>query len=112
MKDEETGSIWQQVSGKAVFGPLKGKTLPFVPYDEVTFQLWSKEKKQGRVLKPDAKFATHYAKQDWEQQIAKLPFPRKSDRTLPGREIIIGIQLDGISKAYRLSSLTPDAPIL
>jgi hypothetical protein len=27
MRDEETGSWWQQVSGEAIHGPLKGRRL-------------------------------------------------------------------------------------
>jgi len=30
MRDEETGSWWQQVTGEAIFGPLKGRRLKLV----------------------------------------------------------------------------------
>ena len=35
MRDEETGSWWQQVTGRAIAGPLRGKRLTLVPHDEV-----------------------------------------------------------------------------
>ncbi len=37
MRDEETGSWWQQVTGKAIFGTLQGESLELAPYDELTF---------------------------------------------------------------------------
>ena len=43
MTDEETGSWWQQISGVAVAGPLKGRRLTRVFHDEVAFRLWLRE---------------------------------------------------------------------
>ena len=37
MRDEETGTYWQQISGLAVSGPLKGRQLTLVHSDELTF---------------------------------------------------------------------------
>ena len=34
MRDEETGSYWQQITGTAIAGPLKGRKLTLVPQDE------------------------------------------------------------------------------
>ncbi len=51
MRDDETGSWWQQVTGEAIFGPLKGKHLTPVFLDELTFATWKHEDPQGRVLR-------------------------------------------------------------
>ena len=40
MRDEETGSWWQQVTGEAIYGPLKGQKLQPFFHDELTFALW------------------------------------------------------------------------
>ena len=40
MTDEQTGSWWQQASGEAVFGPLKGRRLDLVAYEEIGFADW------------------------------------------------------------------------
>src|SRR5271154_5344294 len=53
LRDEETSSIWQQSTGEAIFGPLKGRQLDMVPSNELTFALWRKEQPQGQGLKPD-----------------------------------------------------------
>jgi hypothetical protein len=58
MRDEQTGSYWQQISGKAVSGPLSGQQLPFVHSDELNFGTWQSEEPQGTVLQDDAPYRT------------------------------------------------------
>ena len=48
MRDEETGTWWQQISGKAIFGKLKGATLELVVSDELSFGLWKQESPAGK----------------------------------------------------------------
>ncbi len=60
MRDEETGSWWQQITGKAIFGPLKGQQLEPVLSDELTFGLWKQESPTGQVLAPVAKYVKEY----------------------------------------------------
>ena len=47
MQDEETGSWWQQVTGEAILGPLKGKRLTLVDADQLTFSTWKSEAPNG-----------------------------------------------------------------
>jgi hypothetical protein len=72
MRDEETGTWWQQISGKAVFGRLKGEQLGAVLSDELTFGLWKQESPGGQVLAPVAKYVKEY-ESNWEPDVAKLP---------------------------------------
>ena len=113
MKDEETGSIWQQVSGKAIFGPLKGRGLTLVKYDELSFHQWIEEFPHGRVLKPsaDVLISSQYAKKDWEQRMNRYPVITQHGGAFSDREIILGIKIGIISKAYPLSALMPQTPI-
>jgi hypothetical protein len=43
MRDEETGTYWQQISGAAISGPLKGRHLTLVLSDELTLATWKLE---------------------------------------------------------------------
>ena len=52
MRDEETGSYWQQISGKAISGPYRGRELELVHSDELTFGLWRTENPNGTTLRP------------------------------------------------------------
>src|SRR5450755_2214526 len=107
MRDEETGSYWQQVTGKAIAGPLKGEQLTLVAQDELTFALWRKERPNGTVLAPIPHYAAKYEKASWEHEIGELPTVIHGTKgTLSDRETIIGIVMDGVAKAYPLNKLT------
>jgi hypothetical protein len=114
MRDEETGSWWQQVSGEAVLGPLKGRKLKQVNHDEISFAAWKREQPGGRVLKPDERVKDKYAPADWEESIGRLPVvtPSAEGDPLAPRELILGIEINGASKAYKFSDLARQAPLL
>jgi hypothetical protein len=113
MRDEETGSYWQQVTGAAIAGPLKGQQLTLVPQDELTFGLWKKAQPNGTVLAPLSPYASKYEKADWESEYSKLPTVIHGTKgTLADRETIIGVVRNGVAQAYPLSSLTVQSPVL
>jgi hypothetical protein len=115
MRDEETGTWWQQVSGEAIFGPLKGQRLREVAHDEVTFSLWKQEQLHGRVLKPDPTVPEKdYAPADWEQRLSKAPvrIAQQLDQSLPPRTIVVGLTVGNVSKAYPLDALVKQSPII
>jgi len=116
MRDEETGSWWQQVSGKAIHGPMQGHQLKSVFHDEVSFAIWKGEQPNGRVLKPDEKIVAknEYEKPDWEARYEKLRVVEGTDvdKRLPARTLVMGIALNGKSVAYPLSALQKQSPII
>ena len=113
MSDEETGSWWQQVSGEAIQGPMKGKKLAAIAQDEVSFDVWRRENPRGRVLRPDPRVAKQYAGADWENVIAKLPtVGTLTDKRLEPRALIIGIEHKGVAKAYPFTAVQKQSPLL
>jgi Protein of unknown function (DUF3179) len=113
MRDEETGSFWQQINGTAVAGPLKGSKLSLVQQDELTFDQWKEEHPKGTVLAPVARDAAHYEKANWESEIQKLPTVIHAPKgTLRDRETILGVTINGAARAYPLSKLTVESPVL
>ena len=66
MRDDQTGSYWQQITGEAVAGPLRGRRLNLIASDELSFALWAAEEPDGTILKDVARYASDYEKQDWE----------------------------------------------
>ena len=113
MKDEQTGSWWQQVSGRAIQGPLEGSQLKRVPHDEVTFATWKREHPATRVLTPDSKSQAKYASADWEAEIAKLPVvtPRRKSEPLEDRELVAGVFTPEAARAYVVADLARLGPI-
>jgi hypothetical protein len=114
MKDEETGTWWQQVSGKGIAGVHTGDQLTAVLHDEVSFAIWKQEHPEGRVLKPADDNPWKKFSDDWETKTAKLPTPARSseDSRLEPRTEILGIRIGNRAKAYPLALLQERAPVL
>jgi len=51
-KDVETGSRWQQSTGEAIDGPLKGSTLPLYDFVLTTWKEWRTRYPNTQVLQP------------------------------------------------------------
>lgn len=114
MQDEQTGSWWQQVTGEAIFGPLKGRRLDLVFHDEVTFGVWRREHPDTRVLRPDDSAPWHEFSKDWEVDTAKLPVvtPARPGSPLPPRELVAGVRVGEIARAYPWAVLKRHSPVL
>lgn len=114
MRDDETGTWWQQVSGKAIHGPLKGRQLKKVFHDELSYTIWKGEKPQGRVLRPDEKTVAQYEKADWEARIGRMRVVEGADvdKRLAPRTLVLGIEVGDKSIAYPLSALQKQSPIM
>jgi hypothetical protein len=116
MRDEETGSWWQQISGEAIQGPRKGEKLVPVDYDEVSYGIWKQEHADGRVLRPDPKIAAEnkYESADWESKVGKMPVrvDAKLDEALGPRTIVVGIGVNGAAKAYPFTAIESQNPII
>jgi hypothetical protein len=111
MRDNQTGSWWQQVTGRSIFGDLKDSSLELVPSDELTFGLWKQEWPDGQVLLPVAAYAGKY-ESNWEPEIQKLPtvvnFP---DSGVQSRKVVLGVEIHGVSRAYPLEKVRAQWPI-
>ena len=115
MRDEETGSWWQQVSGEAIMGPLKGSHLRSVFCDEIAFGIWKKENPQGRVLRPNAELdPKNYAPVDWEKRMlrTKVATSQASDARLEQRTLVIGVVIGDVARAYPAEALQKQSPII
>jgi hypothetical protein len=111
MRDRETGSWWQQVTGRAISGPLAGSTLELQSNDELTFGVWKSESPHGLVLSPVAGHEKDYD-EDWEKEVAKYPVPL----TFPGkgladRDVVLGISRGGQARAFPLARVRGANPV-
>jgi hypothetical protein len=116
MRDVETGSWWQQVSGEAIQGPLKGQRLETVFHDELTFGLWKREQPNGRVLRPNEQIAQagKYAPANWEQGMTTRPVTTSFafDKSIEPRALVVGVAIKDVSKAYPFTALLKQQLIL
>jgi hypothetical protein len=114
MKDEQTGSWWQQVTGEAIQGPLKGSRLNLVNHDEISFATWKHENPLGRVLQPDTSVQQSHEPADWEEQYSHFGVvtPASPGDSTPPRTLVYGLSIDGASKAYSNPSLQRQSPVI
>jgi len=114
MVDKETGSTWQQASGEAFEGPLKGKRLTIVPFLVTTWAEWRGRNPQTLAMVPEAASQAGYAQMN--TRYANMPFgtdrmPNRSplvrelDTRLPASEQVIGIEVGDAHKAYPVAAL-------
>jgi hypothetical protein len=103
MRDEQTGTYWQQISGRGISGPLAGQSLQLIPSDELSFALWKTEQPEGFVLKDVPRDAASYAPKDWETAIQKAypPVLNYPEHGLANRDLMLGIQAFGEARAFR-----------
>ncbi|HEX7023899.1 MAG TPA: DUF3179 domain-containing (seleno)protein, partial [Gemmatimonadales bacterium] len=113
MEDRETGSWWQQVSGEAIQGPLKGTRLARVFHDELSFGDWMREVPGGRVLRPAADTAWIRFSRGWEEETAGLPVRVNAplDPALEPRAVVAGVQIGATAKAYPMDRVRAQAPV-
>lgn len=111
MRDEETGSWWQQISGEAIQGKLKGQKLEAIDFDEISYGIWKRENPHGRVLRPEG---GKIEAADWEADVAKMPVrvAARLDETLDPRALVVGVVANGRAKAYPFTAIEKQAPIL
>jgi len=119
-KDRETGSKWQQTLGMATSGPLKGTHLAIYPFVLVRWGEWRKQHPDALVLKPLPGYAqlmpglNKFINQQWSAVVSDKPAPKGAfghDDRLPAREIILGLEIGGASKAYPISALREERVI-
>ena len=112
MRDRETGSWWQQITGKAIYGPLKGAALELVANDELTFGQWKQETSGGQVLAPVAHDAKEYDSK-WEPKVAKLPVVISFPGTdLKSRDVVVGLEIGGAARAYPWETVVKQSLII
>jgi len=116
MRDVETSSWWQQVTGEAIQGPLKGQRLETVFHDELTFGLWKREQPEGRVLKPNEAIAAagKYAPANWEEGMTARPVTTSFayDKSIAPRTLVVGVTVNDVSKAYPFTAIVKQELIL
>ena len=107
MYDKSTESYWSQALGEAVYGEMTGTVLPLYQYFEnITWAEWKKAHPDGEVLSKNTGFVRDYTREPYGNyaETSGLFFPVSNDDSrLPRKELIIGIVIDGIAKAYQVS---------
>ena len=111
-KDLETGTSWQQATGEAIDGPLKGTRLTLYPVVRTTWGEWRKRYSQTMVLKPLPGYAERMPSLSRRIKAVTRVGPEGApngalalDKRLPARETVAGLEVGRETVAYPFSAL-------
>jgi len=111
IRDRETGSLWQHATGEALTGPLQGAKLDLLGGDLCTWSAWKKahpdtvaalEPEEWKGLIPKVK--THAILEKVTRAMV-APGLTKDDDRLPPFEMVVGISIGDLTRAYPLAQL-------
>ena len=103
MYDRLTDTYWSQAIGMAVMGQLSGRVLDTVPFDVISWGDWKAIHPDTLVLTTDTGYSRAYNVDPYDSYYTDrrviFPIEHRDDRLHP-KEVILGFNLDGVSKAY------------
>ncbi len=109
MYDHETGSLWSQIAGEAVAGPLAGARLVQLPAHHISWQSWHRDYPQTAVVSKEASPYGHYREDHMmDYYYTKRPGlrpPSHRDQRIEAKAIVLGLRIEGQAKAYPYDTL-------
>lgn len=105
MYDRQTDTLWTQVDGRAVRGPLAGRQLEMVPAVHATWREWLALYPRSQVLRKRGEVRSPY--EDYNRTPGRLGIMgrRNADARLPGKERILGIRVGNAAMAFPLQAV-------
>ena len=108
--DRQTESLWSQLPGRAVGGPLAGTTLTRLPVRQETMGMWFSRESATTVLAPPVStidyryspFSSYWLENRIRWRVDA------SDPRFHAKEVVVGVEVGGVTRAY-LGSLVTEA---
>ncbi len=102
--DRTTESLWSQIMGKAISGPHKGTNLKKIPVAHTSWKAWKLRHPETLVLSGKTGISRDYDRDPYlgYEQSGNLFFPvtSKAPPDYHPKERIIGLEVEGVFKAY------------
>lgn len=105
-EDKTTNSWWQQATGKAIAGPLKGAALKEIPSRQLTIDAWMREYPNSMVMAPDPLYDERYFRlEDYDRGTMQSSLVKRDHRPWERKSWVIGVKNEFSSVAYDWSEL-------
>ena len=114
MYDRLSNSLWPQLLLSAATGNFSGYQLKVIPSVVTTWRQWKQSHPQSLVLSTDTDFYRNYTYdpyQGYHQGSATGVLAQQIDPRLNAKELVIGVNINGVKKAYPLSKVKMRRPI-
>jgi hypothetical protein len=106
--DHQTDSLWSQLKETAIAGPMVGSKLKKIAATRTSWKHWVADHPSTKVLSTDTGYTRNYDVDPYlgYYKAMGIMFPVGDVRTdLPAKEMVLGIEIGGMAKAYPLSHL-------
>lgn len=111
-EDATTKSWWQQATGVAVAGPLKGTALPEIASKQLTLSAWLRQYPGSLVLQPDSAFTAQYEDLAlFDKGTINSGLEKRDSASWKFKSWVIGISHDKTAKAYDWNELVAEKMI-
>lgn len=106
--DRSTQSLWSQILKTAVSGPRKGERLEALPTLNTSWADWRARHPNTEVLSTETGFSRDYGRDPYAgyDKVQRLMFDvQHRDNRFELKEWVLGLEVDGVAKAYPFSVL-------
>lgn len=107
--DRQTQSLWSQIKKEAIAGPSTGMKLEVVPSVATIWRNWKTCHPETLVLAPNTGFDRDYNQNPYAAYDASdepmFPVPKNVKSKLRNKERVLGLEINGVAKAYPFSKL-------
>jgi len=106
--DRKTDSLWSQIKGEAVTGPLMGARLKLLSSTQTTWSGWKKKHPDTRVLSQNTGYRRDYDRDPYMGYYtsSQLMFGvQNRNKAFHPKERVLGLEIGGEFKAYPFSEL-------
>ncbi len=105
-EDSATKSWWQQATGVAIAGPLKGFHLSEIPSHQASLSSWLRLHPNSTVLQPDSNFKEEYDDlADFDKGTIKGHLEKRDSASWKMKSWVVGVKTNGFEKAYDWNDL-------
>lgn len=100
-EDKTTKSWWQQATGEAITGTLKGQQLPEFPSVQTTLSKWIELYPNTLVMQPDKNFQVEYDSiRTYEKGRLTGKLTRRDTASWQNKSWVVGVEVGKVSRAY------------
>lgn len=121
-EDATTKSWWQQATGVAITGKLKGTRLPEISSEQMTLKAWLNRYPNSTVLQPDTLYTSRYkGLADYDNGTIDGSLEHRDSASWKFKSWVVGITYKQYAKAYDWNELAskkiiedslPDLPLI
>jgi hypothetical protein len=114
MWDEQTESLWQQITGEGIVGELAGTQLELIGVPMIAWADFKAGFPDGEVLSQDTGVGRNYGLNPYEgydSQAQPFLFGGVVDERFPAMERVVGVTVGSVNKAYPYSVIAEERAV-